>query len=402
MRNLITTVRSFSKKTPLLAAVFFSFFGILLWTGFNTFMEATNTLNFCISCHEMKSTVYQDYKHSAHFKNASGVRAECSDCHVPKEWGPKVVRKIQASIEVYHWLVGTIDTAEKFAGKRGELANRVWDNMKSTDSRECRNCHQFSVMELENQARFAARIHGDANENGGTCIDCHKGLTHRLSEPEPLIIDEEMTETMQQDMEYAEEINETCAACHGEFGEGSIDGEYPRLAGLDADYLAVQLRNFKSRDRLNIPMIPYTSERELPEEDVKLIALYLSKIQLPTKLAPIDEGEKFDALARLEASGRVVNVPRHAGHIDSGRRFYQKECAGCHGGDAEGKTGDLDNAKIIPPLAGQYSIYLMRQIVNFQKGERLHDDSRDAAIFKSYSDAELNNMLAYLSILDDA
>ncbi len=381
--------------------VFFFVTGIVLWGGFNTAMEVTNTLPFCISCHEMESTVYQEYKHSVHFTNRSGVSAICSDCHVPREWLPKVIRKIHASKELYHWIKGSIDTPEKFEAKRHELATRVWDSMTASDSRECRNCHQFSVMALQDQARFAARTHGDAPAKGQTCIDCHKGITHDLPQVESLsMADEDL------DIEYAEEINGTCAGCHGEFGEGTSDGEYPRLAGLDAAYLAQQLRKFKTRDRLNIPMTPYTTERELPEEDVVLIASYLSQIDLPSKLPPIDEEKEFDALARLKASGRVMNIARYPGDIEKGRQFYQKECAGCHGEVGQGKAarGKASPGKTnmnIPQLAGQYSVYITRQIKKFRIGERLHDDPRDADVFKSFSDVEIDNLLAYLSILDD-
>ena len=391
MRKMLSRIGILNKNTSLFAAAFFFVTGIILWGGFNTFMEATNTLTFCISCHEMESTVYQEYRHSVHFTNSSGVRAICSDCHVPKDWVPKVIRKIRASTELYHWITGSINTPEKFEAKREELATRVWDSMKATDSRECRNCHSLSVMELEQQARFAARIHADAIEKGETCIDCHKGITHQLPQQEMLATED----SPELDLEYAEEINDTCAGCHGEFGEGSIDGEYPRLAGLDQEYLASQIRHFKTRVRLNIPMLPYATERELPEEDVRLIAAYLSRIELPTKLPPIIE-EEFDALARLEASGRVINIARYPGKVEKGRRFYQKECAGCHGDIGQG-----DESRKIPQLTGQYSTYLSRQINSFRKGERLHDDPRDADIFKSFSDAEIGDMLAYLSILDD-
>jgi len=91
--------------------------GIVFWGGFNTVMESTNTLEFCISCHEMKDTVYEEYRRSTHYSNPSGVRAICSDCHVPRSWGAKVVRKVQATNELYHTLVGTIDTPEKFRGQ---------------------------------------------------------------------------------------------------------------------------------------------------------------------------------------------------------------------------------------------------------------------------------------------
>ncbi|CAA7626040.1 NapC/NirT family cytochrome c [Magnetospirillum sp. SS-4] len=153
--------------------------GIVFWGGFNTAMEATNTLGFCINCHEMKDNVYQEYKKTIHYTNRSGVRASCSDCHVPKDWVHKFVRKIQASGEVFHWLLGTVDTPEKFDGKRYQLAKRVWETMKSTDSRECRNCHAFDQMNPEMQKQRARKQHVNAQEEGGTCIDCHKGIAHK-------------------------------------------------------------------------------------------------------------------------------------------------------------------------------------------------------------------------------
>jgi nitrate/TMAO reductase-like tetraheme cytochrome c subunit len=146
--------------------------GIVFWGGFNTAMEATNSMEFCISCHEMKDNVYQEYVKSPHFKNASGVRATCSDCHVPKEWGPKVWRKIQASNELYHHLRGTIDTPEKFEAKRAELADHVWAGMIANDSHECRNCHSWDAMDHQKMQA--------GQKEGKTCIECHKGIAHTL------------------------------------------------------------------------------------------------------------------------------------------------------------------------------------------------------------------------------
>ena len=82
--------------------------GVLFWGGLNWAMEATNTEAFCISCHEMKDNVYEEYTDTIHYTNRSGVRAICTDCHVPKEWIHKVVRKIQATRELYHKAVGSI------------------------------------------------------------------------------------------------------------------------------------------------------------------------------------------------------------------------------------------------------------------------------------------------------
>ena len=159
--------------------------GIIFWGGFNTAMEATNTMEFCVSCHEMRDTVYVEYQETIHFRNPSGVRAICSDCHVPHEWGPKVVRKIQASGELWHKLIGTIDTPEKFEAHRLDMANRVWATMEANDSRECRNCHSYEAMDFEHQRQRSREkmepvATGEYFGDGSTCIDCHKGIAHKM------------------------------------------------------------------------------------------------------------------------------------------------------------------------------------------------------------------------------
>ena len=154
--------------------------GIIFWGGFNTAMEWTNTEKFCISCHEMETNVYAEYRNTIHYQNRTGVRAVCSDCHVPKEWVPKIIRKIQASRELYGKAVGTIDTREKFEAKRHVLAEREWKRMKANDSLECRNCHNFTSMDYAEQNRRSATAHQAAFNAGSTCIDCHKGIAHQL------------------------------------------------------------------------------------------------------------------------------------------------------------------------------------------------------------------------------
>jgi nitrate/TMAO reductase-like tetraheme cytochrome c subunit len=154
--------------------------GVIFWGGFNTFMEATNTLEFCISCHEMKSTVYVEYQKSPHYRNASGVRATCPDCHVPKEWGPKLMRKIQATNELFHHFRGTIDTPEKFEAQRAVMAERVWAKMKSNDSHECRNCHSWEAMDFHKQTPRAREKMEEGRKEGKTCIECHQGIAHAL------------------------------------------------------------------------------------------------------------------------------------------------------------------------------------------------------------------------------
>lgn len=146
-KRLWSALRRPSAKYSLLTLLVVGFFsGIIFWGGFNTAMEATNTLEFCVSCHEMRDTVYQEYKKTIHYSNRTGVRAICSDCHVPKDWVHKIARKIQATNELYGKVMGTIDTPEKFEAKRLQLAENEWKRMKGSDSRECRNCHGFEGM----------------------------------------------------------------------------------------------------------------------------------------------------------------------------------------------------------------------------------------------------------------
>ena len=162
----------------LLAVGFFS--GIIFWGGFNTGLEATNQLEFCISCHEMRDNVYQEYKQTIHYSNRTGVRAICSDCHVPRDWTHKMVRKMRASLEVWGKITGKVDTKEKFETHRMELASDEWARMKSTNSRECRNCHDFDAMSSEKQRQTPYKKHMEAKAAGQTCIDCHKGIAHHL------------------------------------------------------------------------------------------------------------------------------------------------------------------------------------------------------------------------------
>ena len=127
----------------------------------------------------MHSTVYQEYKQSVHYQNRTGVRAECSDCHSPKAFLPKIVRKLEASADVYHTILGTINTQEKFEARRLKLAKKVWARMKASDSRECRSCHDKAAMDLLKQKRRAQVQHANAEQAGETCIDCHKGIVHK-------------------------------------------------------------------------------------------------------------------------------------------------------------------------------------------------------------------------------
>lgn len=180
-QGIWATLRRPSVKYSMLGLLVVGFFsGIVFWGGFNTGMEATNKLDFCIGCHEMRDNVYEEYKYTIHYSNRTGVRAVCSDCHVPKDWTHKMIRKVKASYEVWGKLTGKIDTKEKFEANRMAMAEREWARMKATNSIECRNCHDFDAMNPEIQKKTPYKKHMDAKAAGQTCIECHQGIAHKL------------------------------------------------------------------------------------------------------------------------------------------------------------------------------------------------------------------------------
>ena len=149
--------------------------GIIFWGAFNMGMEATNSEAFCSTCH---APLVVELQETIHYSNRTGVRAICSDCHVPHNWTDKIVRKVQASKELVAFAMGTISTEEKFYARRKHLAEREWQRMKENDSQECRN---FEYMDFSEQGSRSRKQHSSALASGNkTCIDCHKGIAHQL------------------------------------------------------------------------------------------------------------------------------------------------------------------------------------------------------------------------------
>jgi cytochrome c553 len=202
----------------------------------------------------------------------------------------------------------------------------------------------------------------------------------------------------QYDADNGAEINEVCAGCHGEFGQGGNEGEYPRLAGQPAAFTARQLHLFRERRLPNLAMIEYIDERQMPDQDILDVSHFLAGIVLPTRLPPVDEtAPGFDAYARLLETKRLMQIPRAEGDVAKGESLYRKECGSCHGTEGWG-----DHEKGVPMLAGQYTNYLWRQVQKYRERVRIHDqDSPEEELLSAFSDAELQDIFAYLSVADD-
>ncbi len=195
------------------------------------------------------------------------------------------------------------------------------------------------------------------------------------------------------DAEKAKEIYGPCAACHGEFGAGGKKGEYPRIAGQQTKYMFEQLKKFQSQARINLPMYPYTKERDLPDDEMKLVSDWLATIELDTKM-PTFKGDE-DALTRLLAVEKVMIVPRVEGDIDNGGKIYQKQCASCHGKQGKGRG-------MFPMISGQYIVYLQKQVAAYLRAERPHDeDSAKEGVLYSLKAQDIQDVMAYLTTLQN-
>src|SRR5262245_18104037 len=150
--------------------------GVLATTAVT--FHATSTEKFCSdACHDQRHAA-AEFKGTVHDKNRIGVRAECADCHIPKELVPMMIRKVEAAREIWGHFTGKIDTDEKYEKHRHAMATREWTRMKKNDSQECRNCHRASAADFEAQSENAQKRHKMAREQKLTCIDCHFGIAH--------------------------------------------------------------------------------------------------------------------------------------------------------------------------------------------------------------------------------
>lgn len=185
-QSLIGTLKSPPKCSMLRMIVVGTLGGVIIWGGLNMGMEYTNRSTFCTSCHEMTIPL-EELKKTVHYKNRSGTTVQCADCHVassktPTDYIFKSFQKIMAARDIIGHIKGTVDTPEKFEAYRHTMAKRVWERMIERDSKECRNCHSFETMDPDKQKDRSVVKHEGAIEDGKTCIQCHKGISHKLPE----------------------------------------------------------------------------------------------------------------------------------------------------------------------------------------------------------------------------
>lgn len=147
----------------------------------------------------------------------------------------------------------------------------------------------------------------------------------------------------------------TCIACHQADGNGLDSGDgkpWPRLAGLDVDYLQKQLLAFRDGSRVSNEMKPFADL--LTDDQVKDVSLYYASLE--AKMPPAPEAatpELLKAGERLATAG------------DSDR--YILACASCHGPGKQGVGSQF------PDIAGQHANYIADQLHAWREGTRTGD-----------------------------
>ena len=208
--------------------------------------------------------------------------------------------------------------------------------------------------------------------------------------PHPTQAEYPNPKTHDYDPDNGEEINELCAGCHGEYGQGGGDGEYPRLAGLPAKYLAKQLHQFKIQERNSVAMSMYATDREISATDLLDISIYQAELKLLTIMP--DFTSETSSLEKLQTARQVFNVARFDGDVEKGQEIFSTQCAKCHGKDGLGRGST-------PQLVGQYTEYLRVQIGDYQSGKRTH--KRMEKYIMPLTAEDIEALLAFLSVADD-
>ena len=170
-----------------------------------------------------------------------------------------------------------------------------------------------------------------------------------------------------------------CTACHQADGNGmNISGgeSWPRLAGLDADYIYKQLTEFKGGKRVNASMPPFAMM--LNDKQMKDLSVYYS--QLPAGKAA-GGGTNTELLAYGEKLATKGDWDR-----------YIVPCGTCHGPDNKGAGAHF------PGIAGQHAGYIESQLVAWQNGKRDNDPQHlMLAIAERMNDRDIKAVAAWLS-----
>ena len=161
--------------------------------GTTTWMvNATSTTNYCAtSCHTMQWAA-AGYESGPHFNNTHGVRATCSDCHIPFEsehatpfqyvFCTLCTKAISGTKDVIAEFRGVIDDQAKWEQERPRLSADVRAWLKETGSATCQGCHKLDAFASETTTEVHASL---IKAEHVDCVECHTDVGHRFVTAKP-------------------------------------------------------------------------------------------------------------------------------------------------------------------------------------------------------------------------
>jgi len=166
-------------------------------------------------------------------------------------------------------------------------------------------------------------------------------------------------------------VSTVCVACHGD-GGNSVVPMFPRLAGLQVEYLDKQLKDFRSGKRKSDIMAPALAN--LKDDDIPGLAAYYAA-QKP------QPGTVSDA--KLAAAGKLL-------FDDGNTASGVPACVGCH------QPAGAGNERY-PRLASQHPTYTTQQMILFKTGARTNDKARVMrAVAERLTEREIAALSEYL------
>ena len=141
-------------------------------------MKATDSTEFCISCHSM-THLWEVTKTSRHFQNDRGVQVGCPSCHVPHPIADYLRVKMLALHDVYSEVVNPVRTKESYEARRPQLAQKVRTDYVANDSAQCRNCHAYKNLPERSSLMTGPRNPGRPASNVTTTWCMGKSLGRR-------------------------------------------------------------------------------------------------------------------------------------------------------------------------------------------------------------------------------
>lgn len=164
-----------------------------------------------------------------------------------------------------------------------------------------------------------------------------------------------------------------CASCHGPDGNSAAPN-FPKLAGLDGDYITKQLADFKSGARKDPLMVGFSAA--LSKKDMEdLGAFYASQKRNP-------------GTANLDEAARKLAERVYRG---GSAKHGVAACMSCHGPAGAGIPVRF------PAVSGQHAAYSTKQLLDFKSGTRSNDGGVMTDIAFSMSEAEIKAVAEYMA-----